>query len=231
MPEIDMNHRPARPTALVRRFLALPLLAVAGAAITCSVMWTPAATVLAAPEPAPIPKRWQLDVKTSPLRMAIVDTVGGAPRAYFYMTYMVTNNTASDVLFAPSFELATDEGDLLRSGRDVPFAVTAALLERLSNPMIEDQIGIVGNLLRGEENAKEGLVVWPIPTNHCNEVVVYAAGFSGETVTIEVPHPETGEPERKLLRKTLMLRYRVPGELEPAFGAALQPHETRWIMR
>jgi hypothetical protein len=224
-----MNHCSSR--SLIRRLCALPLLAVAGLAVVGAATWVTPPAAFAAPEPAPIPKRWQLDIKPSPLRMAIVDTVGGAPRAYFYMTYKVTNNTPTDILFAPAFELATDEGDLLRSGRDVPFAVTSAIMARLDNPYLEDQIGIVGTLLRGEENAKEGLVVWPIPTNHCNEIVVYAAGFSGETVTVEVPTGEGGEMERKLLRKTLMLRYRSPGELEPAFGAPLLPHDDRWIMR
>jgi hypothetical protein len=226
-----MNQCPSRPTALFRRLFALPLLAVAGLALVGTAALTVTTPVQAAPEPAPIPKRWQLDIKPSPLRMAIVDTVGGAPRAYFYMTYKVTNNTPTDILFAPAFELATDEGDLLRSGRDVPFAVTSAIMERLANPLLEDQISIVGNLLRGQENAKEGLVVWPMPTNHCEEIIVYAAGFSGETVTVEVPGRNEGEMERKLLRKTLMLRYRAPGEMEPAFGAPLLPYEDRWIMR
>lgn len=224
---IQTTRHPARNA---RRLLAVPLAALAGLAVVAT-MWTTPTAVWAAPEPAPIPKRWQLDVKTSPLRMALVDTPGGSPRAYFYLTYVVTNNTPSDVLFAPAFELATDEGDLLRSGRDVPFAVTAAILDRLDNPMLLDQISIVGTLLRGEENAKEGLVIWPIPTQHCNEMIVYGAGFSGETVTVELPNPETGEIERKLLRKTLMQRYRSPGELDPAFGPPMLPYETRWIMR
>lgn len=223
-----MNDHTLRSLA-TRRLCVVPVIAlavVAGCAV--SAMTSPAA---AAPEPAPIPQRWQLDVKTSPLRMALVDTPSGVPRSYFYMTYLVTNNTPNDILFAPAFELATDEGDLVRSGRNVPFEVTSAIMERLSNPMLEDQISIVGNLLRGEENAKEGLVVWPMPTHHCNELVIYAAGFSGETVTVEVPNPETEEMERMLLRKTLMLRYRTPGEMDAAFGPPMLPSETRWIMR
>lgn len=223
-----MNNR--NPAAATRRLFVLPVVALAGFAAVAA-FWTVPAPVLAAPEPAPIPKRWQLDIRTSPVRVALVDTPGGAPRAYFYMTYLVTNNTPNDVLFAPSWELATDEAHLLRSGRDVPFAVTSAIMERLDNPLLLDQISIVGNLLRGEENAKEGLVVWPIPTHHFNELVIYAAGYSGETTTIEVPNPETGEMERKLLRKTLMLRYRIPGEIDSAFGRPIEPHTTQWIMR
>jgi hypothetical protein len=224
-----MKQPTPRFAPLSGRFLAIPVLMVAGLAVVAATWTAPAA--IAAPEPAPIPKRWQLDIKASPLRMALVQTPNGAARSYFYMTYLVTNNTASDILFAPAFELTTDEGVVLRSGRDVPFEVTKAIIERLGNPMLEDQIGIVGNLLRGEENAKEGVVIWPMPTHHCNELAVYAAGFSGETATMELPNPQTGELERKLLRKTLMLRYRAPGEFDAAFGSPLEPYETRWIMR
>jgi hypothetical protein len=225
-----MNHQTTCFATLCARFQFLSVSVLAVAAVMAA-FWAVPAAAKAAPEPAPVPLRWQLDIETSPLRMAIVDTPGGVPRSYFYMTYLVTNNSPRDILFAPSFELATDEGDLLRSGRDVPFAVTAAIMDRLANPLLEDQISIVGTLLRGEENAKEGAVIWPIPCHHCNEVIVYAAGFSGETATVEVQNPETGEAERLLLRKTLMLRYRIPGELDPAFGAPLRPYEARWIMR
>jgi hypothetical protein len=188
-----------------------------------------AGSVMAAPEPSPIPKRWQLDIQPSVLRMIQIQTDQG-PRAFYYMTYKVTNNSTMDLLFAPVFELATDEQQILRSGRDVPVAVTNELLQRLQNPFLQDQISIVDTLLRGEENAREGLVVWPVPSDHLNEVVVYAAGFSGETATLESTR-EDGEVEKKVLRKTLMLRYRMPGDLDITRHTEFQPHEVRWIMR
>lgn len=189
----------------------------------------PSAMALA-PEPAPVPRRWQLEVETSALRMTVVNLPDG-PRAVLFMTYKVTNNSTSDLLFAPSFELATDDMAVLRSGRDVSVAVTNTLLDRLESPMIQDQISIVGNLLRGEENAKEGLVVWPVPSLFQNELTVYCSGFSGETATMDIPNPATGKVERKVLRKTLELRYRLPGELVPAAGGEYVPYSSRWIMR
>jgi hypothetical protein len=162
--------------------------------------------------------------------MSVVNLPDG-PRAFFFMTYKVTNNSPTDLLFAPAFELATDDMAVLRSGRDVPVSATNVMLDRLENPLLMDQISIVGTLLRGEENAKEGLVMWPVPALFQSEVIVYAAGFSGETTTLDLPSPATGKLERKVLRKTLMLRYRLPGELNPTSGADLEPIETRWIMR
>jgi hypothetical protein len=250
----------ARP---IRGLLAIPALALAAGALLVApaAMTTSAA---AAPEPSPVPKRWQLDLECSPLRWIVLDT-GQGPKPYFFMTYKVTNNSPVDLLFAPVFELATSDQDILRSGREVPVAVTNELLHRLNSPFLQDQISIVDNLLRGEENAREGLVIWPITTDHLNEVTVYAAGFSGETTTIEIPKvatapaaaqdaggamaskveanaaapmpaPSTGEgetatTEKKVLRKTLMLRYRMPGDLNPRSGGEFRPYETRWIMR
>jgi hypothetical protein len=257
----------------IRGFLAIPALALAA----CGMLAAPApltSSVAAAPEPSPVPKRWQLDVECSPLRWITIDTGQGA-KPYYFMTYKVTNNSPVDLLFAPVFELATSDQDVLRSGRDVPVAVTNELLRRLNNPFLQDQISIVDNLLRGEENAREGLVIWPITTDHLNEVTVYAAGFSGETATIEIPKlpaptPVAGDAveipgktaaaqpspkveanaavalppapagseanaqsdtEKKVLRKTLMLRYRMPGDLTPASGGQFQAYEQRWIMR
>jgi hypothetical protein len=218
------SHR-SRGAAL--KFLAVTALALAGGAVA---LVAAAPVVAAAPEPAPIPKRWQLDIEPAPLRLTTAAHPDGTSRPYFYMTYEVVNNSKSDLLFAPSFELATDEMALLRSGRDVPVTVTNDLIERHANPFLEDQISIVGTLFRGPENAKEGLVAWPVPSNHMSEAVVYCAGFSGETATLEVLG-ESGKPEKKLLRKTLELRYRMPGDLNPAAGAELTPYSSRWIMR
>ena len=188
-------------------------------------------SAVAAPEPDPIPRRWQLAIEPGPLRVATVDVEGQGPKAYFYMTYTVTNTTDQDLLFAPSFDLANDQGDLQRSGRNVPAAVTRELLTRLENPYLEDQISIVGNLLQGEANAKDGLVAWPVETLSASEMSVYAAGFSGETRTVDIRHPRTGQPARHTLRKTLMLRFQTPGELRDQGSRPLEMTERRWILR
>ncbi|RMH28404.1 MAG: hypothetical protein D6693_03890 [Planctomycetota bacterium] len=182
----------------------------------------------AAPQPDPVPRRWQLDVKPGPLRLALIQPEGlPAPRAYLYFTYYVENNTGEDLLFAPSFEMTTDLGDRRKSGAGVPRDVTQTLLARLRNPFLKDQISAVGLLLQGDEHAREGLVVWPIDNLEVDEVTVFCAGFSGETKT--VLRPDTGEPV--LLRKTLMLRHQTPGDLAALGSRPLTRAEQRWIMR
>jgi hypothetical protein len=183
-----------------------------------------------APEPDPIPRRWQLTIEPGPLRIATVETSQG-PKAYFYLTYKVTNASGGDLLFAPSFDLATDRGDVLRSGRDVPAAVTKSLLESLGNPYLEDQISIVGNLLQGEGNAKEGLVVWPANSLRLTQLEVYAAGFSGETKSIDIQDPKSGKAAKATVRKTLQIRYQPPGEIRDQGSRPFDVIEQRWVMR
>lgn len=193
----------------------------------------------AAPEPSLIPTRWQLDVRPGPLRIAQVEVetqIAGPsgsvvtvrqPRFFFYLTYTVVNNSGEDLMFAPSFELATDDGRLIRSGRDVPGEVTSELLTRMRNPFLLDQIGIIGTLTQGEENAREGLVVWPAENVRVDEVTIFASGFSGESR--RVVRPDTGE--EVVLRKVLMLRHDTPGELLGQGDRPVERTQQRWILR
>mgnify|MGYP000210730123 CR=1 FL=1 len=197
--------------------------------VVCGLLTAAVLTGLA-PEPDPIPRRWQMDFEPGPLRIASVEVAGEGERLFFYMTYKVTNSSDSDLLFAPAFDLATNEGEVLRSGRDVPAAVTKELLGRLGNEYLEDQISIVGVLLQGEGNAKEGLVVWPATRLDLEDIAVYAAGFSGETRAVDVMD-KNGNPSRVMLRKTLMLRYQTPGEIRNQGSRPFEVIENRWILR
>jgi hypothetical protein len=182
----------------------------------------------AVPEPAPIPKRWQLDIRPGPVRVATINVEGVGPTAFFYFTYTVVNNTGEDLIFAPQFDLATDDGDLIRSGRDVPDSVVQALLTKLNNPMLESELSITrGTLQQGEENGREGLVVWRGGSLTGDELTVYAAGFSGETRIYK--RPDTGEDV--VLRKVLMLKHATPGDLAGRGSEPLERTETRWTMR
>ena len=185
-----------------------------------------------APEPDPVPRKWQLDVSVGPLRMATVELADHSVHRYFYLTYKVANQTSSDVLFAPSFELATDDGEVLRSGRDVPSEATRKIVGDLSNPMLQDQISIVGSLLQGEENAREGIVIWPANDLTLNEISIYGSGFSGETKVIKALDTKENKSRDVVLRKTLSLRYSVCGELtNTSSGDEFSLAENRWIMR
>jgi len=200
---------------------AVSLAAVAGVATMAAL----------APEPDPVTKRWQFDVELGDLRMTTIDLGDAGVKSYYFITYKVGNSTQEDLLFAPAFDLATDEGDLMRSGKDVPAAVTRKIIDDLGNPLIQDQISILGTLLQGPGNAKEGVVIWPVGSMKVSEIAVYAAGFSGETRALEVKDAATGQMKRVLLRKSLMVRYKGPGELAGRGSEPFEVSEKRWILR
>jgi hypothetical protein len=180
-----------------------------------------------APEPEVVPRRWELRIEPGPLRIASITVPDRATRQYLFMTYRVINNSGQDVLFAPTFELANGEGDIQRSGREVPQAVTDRLKQEAQNPLVEDQIQIIGELMQGEENAKHGVVVWPVTDLTPTDLIVYASGFSGETATVENPVTKT----RAVLRKTARIEFENPGNLVGQGGRPMNVAAKQWIMR
>lgn len=186
-----------------------------------------AGSLAMAPEPDPVPQRWELQVDTGDLRLTTIDVPNVGPRKYYFMTYRVTNNSGKDLLFAPAFEMSDGEGGITRSGRDVPLTVTQTLLAQTQNVFIQDQISIIGELLQGAENARDGLVIWPANNLSPDEVVVYAAGFSGETATVNGSDGKT----KFVLRKTLRLDYAPPGDLSGVATRGLGLKGRNWIMR
>ena len=183
------------------------------------------------PEPDPIPSRWEFDIDLGKLRLAFVQDAQGESKAYFYLTYTVTNNTGEDRVFTPQFDLVVGEGEPRQSGLGVPPRVTESIMARLNEPFLEDQVEVLGTLLQGRENAKDSLAIWPAQDLVSDELVVYATGLSGESKTISFKHPETGEDQEFLLRKTLMIRYDAPGDLSRMGDRALLARVKRWIMR
>lgn len=222
------------PLALARKIAGLSALVMVAAP-----SWAQVDTqTVRVPEPDPVPQRWELEFKPGPLRLIQIptpagDSQGHASGLYLYMTYDVTNYSGQDLQLVPSFTLATTDGQLRASGLDVPRRVTDHVLARLSNPLLMDQVEIIGPMLQGEEHARFGVVIWPIDSIEPGLVTVFAAGFSGESDSISLPNPATGEIERFVFRKTRMLRHLVPGELMPAVqrDRPLARVEERWVMR
>ena len=203
-------------------------------ALCCGVALVAPAPALAAPEPSAVPTRWELDIEPGPMRIATIPVEGQGDRSFFYMTYKVVNNSGEDLYFAPTFDLTTDAGTAVRNGQEVPQKVTEILMARVANPFVQDQIAVIGTLSQGEENAREGLVIWPTDNLLVDEVTVYCNGFSGEIRRIAKPDAKPGpdgKPEEVVLRKTLMLVHSTPGELTGMGNRPLDRTVTRWILR
>ena len=183
---------------------------------------------IAAPQPDAIPSRWEFDLRPGPLRVTTVHVDGVGPRAFFYMPYYVENNSGDDRFLAPRFELATEEGEVIRSGgSNVPREVTRTIIARFQNELLEDEISMLGPILQGPENAREGVIIWPATDLKVDEVTVYASGFSGETK--QFVRPDNGEVV--VLRKTRMLRHATPGNIDATSDQPFRRTVDRWIMR
>ncbi|MBN8645950.1 MAG: hypothetical protein J0L61_12005 [Planctomycetes bacterium] len=195
--------------------------------LTLTLVAVGSRSAVGAPEPEAIPRRWEVRVEPGPLRCMNVEVPGKGAQSFFYMTFKATNLSGQDLYFAPSFDLALSDGTVSRSGRDVPAEATRAILEYVNNPFLKEEIALQGQFLQGPENAKEGLVVWPARTLKLSEASVYMAGFSGETKSIV--RPDTGKAH--VLRKTLMLRHEVNGEIDPSLNTTLTRSVQRWILR
>lgn len=197
--------------------------------VALSTLLTPTATALAAPEPDPVPRSWEFRFEPGPLRVTSINIPGAGVRSFYYMPYLVENNTGEDRYFAPRFELVTDAGQILRSGREVPRYAADRIRQSLGNDLLLDEISVQGNLLQGDANAREAVVIWPADELDVDTVTVFAAGFSGENAI--VTRPDNGETV--VLRKTRMLQHTVAGRLNPRSDTPLQRDRiaSRWIMR
>lgn len=175
------------------------------------------------PKPAAVPRSWELDFQPGELRLYF-DTTGAA---YWYFSYTVTNNTGGDRIWAPKFTLMTDTGDILDSGDGVSPYVTEQIMKLLGNDLLEQQNQIIGDLLQGEEHARDGLVIWPATNLNVNEMSLFIAGLSGETA--RVVNPATNET--KVLRKTLQRDYLIPGSAAARGSDPVDLVKESWILR
>lgn len=209
-----MSHSGQYGTVIHRGRAILALVVVLA---TCCIAW-------AYPKPSPVPYRWELTFESGPLRLYVDPDEGGV---YWYFTYTVTNRTGKDQLWAPKMVLFTDGGEILESGRDIPARVTEDLIDLLGNPFLEDQNAVLGDILQGRENAKEGLVIWPARHLKVTEMSLFIAGVSGETARVKNPITDT----EVILRKTLKRDYLIPGDPLARGSEPVQLVAEEWIMR
>lgn len=207
--------------------LSLAIAAIGGVGI--GLLLATATSASAAPEPSPVATQWEFTFEEGPLRLAWVDD-GDGVNPYFYFTYRVTNHWGGVKLFAPDVQLMADNANVVRSGRDVSSTVTQEIINRLDNPLLESQNDIVSNVLQGVEHARDGVVIWPAGDLEADEITVFFAGLSGEFQPYIVGR-ETDDPHRYTLRKTLMLRYSTPGQMNAQGDTPFEQAEKRWVMR
>ena len=197
---------------------------------------------MAFPKPSIYPISWQLKFEHSGPKRIVVTTPGtNIPRAYWYMTFTVTNLSEAEQSFLPVFEMVTSEGTVIRSDKDVPESVFTAVKKRERRKSLEPLEKITGRLLIGDDQARDGVAIWPESSPRMGTFDIFVGGLCGEAVFMKDGEEiqikdwtKTSDEDRKkltTLRKTLDLTYQIPGdEIKPEEDVVLSKGE-EWLMR
>lgn len=187
------------------------------------------------PKPSPYPVTWEFKFTHGPLRRVMVTAPGSnTPQAYWYMTYSVTNNTDQERVFLPVFEMMTKDGKIIRSDKNIPAIVFDVIKAREKIRFLEAYPAIAGELRLGEDQARDGVAIWPEPMAEMGQFSVFASNLSGEAVLFK---DAKGEPVKDaegkpvILRKTLQINYLVRGDELYSGEDRVVELGQEWVMR
>ena len=187
------------------------------------------------PKPSLYPKSWELKFEHSiPKRVVVQLPQTSVAQAYWYMTYTVTNLSDKEQMWLPSFEMMLKDGRVVRSDLGIPAKVFETIKTREKNRLLEAYPEIQGELRIGEDQAKDGVAIWPEPMTEMGQFSIFVGGLSGEAI---IPKDSKGEPLKgadgkpAILRKTLQLNFLIRGD-EVYPGTDIVNEKAReWVMR
>ena len=184
------------------------------------------------PAPSPTPISWEFDFKYVPPRRIEVQLPGSdKPTVFWYMLYTVTNTSRNTQHFYPTFELLTDDLEVIPTDIGINPIVFNAIKERhkLTHQYLVHPTKAIGELRTGDDYARESVAIWRANDINVTEFKIYVAGLSGEARVVKNPVHNPQEPETKkiktengrelevtvnpkyfTLRKTLQLHYKFP---------------------
>jgi hypothetical protein len=203
-----------------------------------------ATLAVCAPEPRTVPTEWQLDIRVQapqPIRMKLPGEKD--EQTFWYVLYTVTNKTGGDRMFVPRFSLYTDTGEILEGTNGASPTVFAAIKKRHGNPLLQTATGVTGLLLQGADNAKDGVAIFRDIDPTARSFDLFVGGLSGETAVEKLPTKVMvaqvdveGKTTQVLsdtivLRKTMDLAYKFPGDAGARTGDTAALESTTWVMR
>ena len=198
----------------------------------------------AAPQPNDARVAWEIDIDYKPPQPIMVELPGRSkPQLFWYISYAVTNRSGKDRLFVPEIVLYTNTGQMLRAGQGVNTIVYKTIKKLHNNPLLYDMVSITGKLLQGEDNAREGVVIFRDFDPKAASFEIFFGGLSGETAVTRIPRPimvkEIGPGGKQMmvkkdtitLVKTLKLQYAVGTEARDRVNAKVRLLRKGWVMR
>ena len=178
-----------------------------------------------------------------PTFVEVYDQRDRKAKGYWYMIYTVTNSTPDNQLFVPEFLIYTDTGQVLRAGQRIPSAVYSAIKRRHNAPLLRDMTSMTATILRGRDNARRGVAIWPNFDPATGQFDVFIGGLSGETAEVSLPKPikvpekDISGKDRMVLKKvmvltkTLQLTYSMIGEAAQRGRNPVEMVSKKWVMR
>ena len=146
---------------------------------------------------------------------------------YWIFTYAIANRTGKTQRFSPRFDLLMGDGTILEAGLGVPVDVARRLRASCASAQALDQFQVMGDLLDGEANAKEGFVAWPA-RGDARQFTLFVAGPSRAFDRVEGPNGS-----KTIVRRTWCRDFSAPGTADPrtTVEAGFDPIRDRWVMR
>jgi hypothetical protein len=225
----------------MKRSLAVALLAAVPV-----VGYVYAAAPEAKPYPTPniYPLSWSLKFQHSIPQRIVMPAVGQAsPKAFWYITYTVTNKTDREQMWLPTFEFMTEEGKVIQSdGKTIPGKVFEAIKEREKKTFLEPANKVSGTLRIGDAEAKESAAIWEEPEAELGHFSIFVSGLSGEVrqfkkVDGNLVELKTGAEFKEagdnlvILRKTLQLNFLIDGDDVYPGQDVVNEKAEEWVMR
>ncbi|HUU85825.1 MAG TPA: hypothetical protein VM243_20195 [Phycisphaerae bacterium] len=193
-----------------------------------------------APKTTLAPKSWQLDFDFhDPARITVTLPGESEPTTFWYLLYTVTNQTGREIEFYPAFHLVTDTLAVVEGGDRIHPQVYDAVAARHRRlyPFFVAPPAAYGKLNQGTDNSRTSVAVFRDFDLHASSFAVYVGGLSGEIARVNNPAFEVDKAESDnnvrffLLRKTLEIRYDLPGD--PLSRETVVPTRVKreWVMR
>lgn len=202
------------------------------------------------PAPSASTVSWELDFRfLDPRRIEVQLPGQSEPETFWYMVYTVSNPNPQTHFFFPTFEIVTDDLRVFETDLGIPPQVFEAIRERhrRTHPYLVNPTRAIGELLRGEDHARESVAVWRVSDINATQFRVYVGGLSGEVRLVPNPAHDPNDPEVRevapdgrevvqnpkffTLRKTLEIRYNLPGSPAARGVATPERMSVRWVMR
>ncbi len=197
-------------------------------------------SVSAGPRAKPTTTSWTLDFSFhDPQRITLTLPGDRHETTFWYMLFDVGNETGRDVAYYPTFRLVTDTLQVVEGGGAISPSVYDAICarHRKEYPFLVVPSKITGPLLQGRDNARASVAVFRQFDPIANSFTIFVGGLSGEIVRVANPsfdatqEASDANPRFFILRRTLALRYDIPGDPDTRKLAKPIRRSRDWVMR